>query len=240
MSSWSLNWLNTLLRRGVGFTACSALLLFSSTPLRSHDAITTKLTWTQEISRIVYKRCGGCHHPGGAAMPLTSYSEARPWAKAIRDEVLSRRMPPWGAVKGIGDFVSDPSLSQPEIDMLVFWVEGGAPEGDPAFLPPHLPEFRLAAVPMPRYARTLTVTGETTLSRASKLVAIRPKDMADGGSLEVWATKPDGAVDRIIWLTDYKKAWTRSYVLASPMRLPEGTKVHVSTKMGVAIFFFDN
>ena len=68
-------------------------------------------------------------------MSLTTYDEARPWAKAIRDEVAARRMPPWGAVAGIGDFAGDPSLSTPEIDLLIAWVEGGAPEGDPVYLP---------------------------------------------------------------------------------------------------------
>ena len=69
-------------------------------------------------------------------MPLTTYADARPWAKAIRDEVLNRRMPPWDAVKGVGEFRDDPSLSQPEMDLFVNWVEGGAPEGDEIYLPP--------------------------------------------------------------------------------------------------------
>src|SRR2546422_700161 len=94
--------LNKLLSRGAGFLAGSAILLFP------HDPITTKLTWNREISRIVYKRCGSCHHQGGRAMDLTTYELARPWAKAIRDEVLARRMPPWGAVKGVGEFAGDP------------------------------------------------------------------------------------------------------------------------------------
>ena len=68
-------------------------------------------------------------------MPLLTYEQARPWAKAIRDEVLNRRMPPWDAVKGVGQFRDDPSLTQPEMDLLVSWVEGGAPEGNPVYLP---------------------------------------------------------------------------------------------------------
>src|SRR4051812_11822963 len=71
----------------------------------AHEPITTKLTWTQEISRIFYKRCVSCHREGGASpMSLATYDEARPWAKAIKEEVLERRMPPWGAVRGIGEF----------------------------------------------------------------------------------------------------------------------------------------
>src|SRR5580704_7578021 len=88
----------------------------------AHDPITTKLTWTHEISRIVYRHCVSCHHEGGAAMSLVTYDEARPWAKSIRDEVGERRMPPWGAVKGFGAFRDDASLTDPEIEMLVLWV----------------------------------------------------------------------------------------------------------------------
>jgi mono/diheme cytochrome c family protein len=73
----------------------SCLLLTGSWVATSHDPVTTKLTWSQEISRIIYKRCAGCHGEGGRPMSLVTYEEARPWAKAIRDEVLNRRMPPW-------------------------------------------------------------------------------------------------------------------------------------------------
>ena len=44
-------------------------------------------------------------------------------------------MPPWGAIKGFGDFRNDPSLTQDEMNRIAEWVEGGAPEGDPQYLP---------------------------------------------------------------------------------------------------------
>src|SRR5215204_4019593 len=104
--------------------------------LFAHDPVSTKLTWTQEISRIVHKRCVSCHREGRPApMSLLTYENARPWAKAIKEEVLNRSMPPWGAVKGFGDFRDDPSLTQDEINRIAEWVEGGAPEGDPAYSP---------------------------------------------------------------------------------------------------------
>ncbi|MGA2594944.1 MAG: cytochrome c, partial [Bryobacteraceae bacterium] len=125
----------TLQRAAANFSSPSVgLICLSLLPLAfAHDVISTKLLWTQEISRIVYQRCANCHREGGSAMSLMTYEEARPWAKAIRDEVISRRMPPWGAVKGVGEFRGDPSLSQIEIDMIVNWVEGGAPKGDEAY-----------------------------------------------------------------------------------------------------------
>src|SRR5713226_5501916 len=100
-----------------------------------HDVITTKITWNREIARIVYPRCASCHKPGGNAFSLMKYDEARPWAKAIQEEVLERRMPPWGAVKGFGDFRNDQALSLQQLDWIAHWVDGGAPEGDPKDLP---------------------------------------------------------------------------------------------------------
>ena len=54
----------------------------------AHDVITTKVTWTREISRLMFKRCTSCHREGGSSFPLTTYQEARPWAKAIKEEAL--------------------------------------------------------------------------------------------------------------------------------------------------------
>ena len=98
--------------------------------LSAHDLITTRVTWTADVSRLVQARCVGCHAPGGKGpMPLTTYEEARPWARAIREEVLTRRMPKWHAVRGYGDFTNDPSLSPFEIATIVAWADGGAPKG---------------------------------------------------------------------------------------------------------------
>lgn len=68
-------------------------------------------------------------------MSLATYDEARPWAKAIKEEVLEKRMPPWHSVKGYGEFRNAPSLTQRDVDLLVNWVEGGAPKGDDKDLP---------------------------------------------------------------------------------------------------------
>src|ERR1700674_4841292 len=102
---------------------------------QGHDVITTKLTWNREISRIVYARCATCHRQGGTSFSLMNYQEARPWAKAIEEEALERRMPPWGAVKGFGNFCNDQALTQEQLELIANWVEGGAPEGDPNDLP---------------------------------------------------------------------------------------------------------
>ena len=104
-------------------------------PAQGHDVITTKITFTREISRIFYERCVSCHRDGGSAFSLMTYPEVRPWAVAIKEEILERRMPPWGAVKGFGEFQNDASLSETEMEIIAAWVEGGAPKGEDVYRP---------------------------------------------------------------------------------------------------------
>jgi hypothetical protein len=96
----------------------------------AHDPITTKITFSREIRAILSARCVGCHAPGGSApMPLTTYENVRPWARAIKEQVLARRMPMWHAARGFGAFRNDPTLTPIEIAMIVSWVDGGLPVG---------------------------------------------------------------------------------------------------------------
>ena len=209
-----------------GFSRRSALaLLFLCPAARAHDVITTKLLWTQEISRLMNKHCVNCHREGGSAMSLATYEDAWPWAKAIRDEVSARRMPPWGPVKGVGEFRGDPSLSQIEIDMIVNWVEGGAPKGDEIYLPPP-PHFNAKSAAQ-RGGRELKVTtgAALTLSAPTELSGLRPVRLVAGESLEVTAYEPDGAVERLIWIRGWRPAWARTYYFLHPVRLPKGTRI---------------
>src|ERR1041384_580938 len=99
-------------------------------------AAAKEVTFHKDIEPILQARCQGCHRPGEAApMSLLTYQEARPWAKAIREAVLLRRMPPWYADPHFGKFANDRSLSQSNIDTLVAWADGGAVEGEPGKTP---------------------------------------------------------------------------------------------------------
>ena len=94
-------------------------------------------TFHKDVLPILEKRCQECHRPGEIApMSLLTYADTRPWAKSIREAVITRTMPPWFADPKYGHFAPDRSLSRPEIDTLVNWVDGGTPEGDPRNGPP--------------------------------------------------------------------------------------------------------
>jgi hypothetical protein len=73
-------------------------------------------------------------------MALRTYQEVRPFARAIKDRVVSRRMPPWPADRAVGHFANDPSLTAEQIATIVRWVDEGATQGDPADMPA-LPVF---------------------------------------------------------------------------------------------------
>lgn len=88
-------------------------------------------TFNRDVLPILQKNCQVCHRPGEVApMSLLTYSQARPWAKAIKNNVVTRKMPPWFADPNYGHFANDRRLSQGDIDTLAAWVDNGAPEGD--------------------------------------------------------------------------------------------------------------
>jgi hypothetical protein len=101
-------------------------------------------TFYREVLPILQENCQECHRASGtsyggqlAPMSLTTYDEARPWAKAIAKNVESREMPPWDAhPRHHGVFVNERSLEDAEIATLVRWATAGAPAGDPADAPP--------------------------------------------------------------------------------------------------------
>jgi len=190
---------------------------------RCHDIITTTITWDREISRIVYARCAGCHHAGGSAFPLLTYSEARPWAVAIKEEVEERRMPPWGAVKGFGDFRNDQALTPEQMELIVNWVSGGAPEGDAKNLPPG-PQLANAA-PAGRPRRGFRVTAEITLRAPILLDGLWLEGTPEGASFQVTAELPDGAIEPLLWIYEYQPRFAHPFLLRAPLRLSRGTVI---------------
>jgi hypothetical protein len=98
-------------------------------------------TFSKDVAPILYSRCLECHRQGEAApMAFTSYSEVRPWAKAIKQAVLTRKMPPWLADPHFGAFRNDRRMPDDAIQTIARWVDAGAPEGDPKQMPA-MPRF---------------------------------------------------------------------------------------------------
>src|SRR5436853_3895918 len=99
-------------------------------------SLPAQTTFSKDVAPILQQHCQSCHRPGEAApFSLLTYEQARPWAKAIKEAVVQRKMPPWFADPHYGKFVNDASLSQRDVDTLAAWVDAGAPLGDAKDLP---------------------------------------------------------------------------------------------------------
>ena len=334
-------------------------------PVLSHGRITTNIVFNREVSQIFQRKCFQCHTEGNVSMSLTTYRDARPWAVAIKEEILEKRMPPWSAVNGYGHFANDVSLTAREVSLILSWADGGAPSGvlaaeedKPAVIVPSLsgwdhgqpdavvalaPAEKVAAASPDRTARIEVATGlkqaswlrslqvnfsdrrvvryaavyelrtgqwlgtwtptnpvttmpagvaiqlpaggkvavevgyrgatedasgagelglyfaearpaqvaspleisaaavtvaagasrqrvrtEFTLKSATAAAALWPSLGAGATSVEVIALRPDGVVEPLLWLKDYRPDWPSSYVFKEPVTLPAGTRLTVT------------
>jgi len=115
------------------------LALLLAVPLTAFSAEPNATpTFTKDIAPIFQAKCESCHRVDSIApMSLVTYEETRPYARAIKDRVASRQMPPWHLDKtmGIQKYKYDRSLSDEQIETIVRWVDGGAPKGDPKDMP---------------------------------------------------------------------------------------------------------
>jgi hypothetical protein len=79
----------------------------------------TPVTFHKDVLPILQKNCQTCHRPGEIApMSFLTYQSTRPWAKAMKAAVVTRKMPPWGADPRYGQFANDPSLTDAEINTI--------------------------------------------------------------------------------------------------------------------------
>jgi mono/diheme cytochrome c family protein len=187
----------------------------------AHDIITTPITYSREIYRIFQARCFTCHRPGGQAFSLMTYSEARPWAEAIKEEVLGRTMPPWGAVKGFGDFRNDRALTPEQIEVIESWADGGVPEGEPADLPKKLEPTEYWPAEQPHGG--LSAGPDFKLARGLMLDGLFPVAIPDKASFQVTAELPDGSINPLVWIENYNPKYAHSFRLRTPLELPAGT-----------------
>ena len=193
-------------------------------PTRAHDPGRTSITWNREISRIFYARCASCHHEKGTAFSLMTFPEVQPRAIAIKEAVLSRRMPPWGGVKGFGDFRNDQSLTQQELELITDWVEGGTARGNNSNVLPKKPKIaKAAAVKNPKDG--IIVSGSLALNRAVTLDGILPDRVPPEASMQIFAVLPNGDVEPLVWLHEYKDNYRHPFLFRKPVDLPPGTVI---------------
>src|SRR2546428_13162678 len=130
-----LIWAPVLLGMGLAALASSSWETAAQTPAAQAAAA----TFTKDVAPILQRSCQKCHRPDSMApMSFLTYEDVRPWARAIKQKVAAREMPPWfiDRTVGISKFKDDPSLSDQEIETLAAWADAGAVRGNPADLPP--------------------------------------------------------------------------------------------------------
>jgi hypothetical protein len=205
----------------------SALLLFLVLDVSGRSLahnVGNAITWNREISRIIYQRCASCHHDGGTAFSLMRYQEVQPRAVDIKEAVLSRRMPPWGAVKGFGEFRNDQGLTQVELDLITDWVDSDTPKGNnPNTLPK---EPKLDKPPVYRISKSaIEISGEVTLDHDMTLDGLLPVAIPAGISTKIIASLPDGETVPLLWLYEYRQGYQHPFLLRQPLNLPSGTLI---------------
>jgi len=124
---------------GAFLSLSGALFAADAAATNGSTAAVKPATFTKDIAPILQERCQECHQKGSMApMSLVTYEETRPWAKAIKQRVITRQMPPWHIDRTVGvqKFKNDMSLSDDQIATIVRWVDAGAPMGDAKDMPP--------------------------------------------------------------------------------------------------------
>lgn len=197
-------------------------------PESAHDVITTKLTYSRDISRIFVKRCAACH-AASASIPLTSYQQVRPWAVDIKEQVLSREMPPCGVVKGFGNLWPDCALSQEDIMIIAAWVVGGAPEGDPKLL------AKNSSIPLafeyPRVQDGPIIETQLRLSRSLPIIGIRPLSRAPVDSARLTARFPSGEIVPLVWFYRFDSKSPQMFTFRDRLLAPAGTVIESSAPL---------
>ncbi len=203
-------------------------------------------TYSKDVAPILNRHCVECHRAGEVApMVFTSYSAVRPWAKAIKEKVVTAAMPPWLADPHVGQFKNDRRLAQSEIETVVAWVNAGAPEGDAKDLPaaPHFldgwnigkpdliidygKDFDVPASGVVEY-KYFVVPTNFTEDKWIEAAEIRPQHRGVTHHINVFVVLPGESVTNGALLTGYAPG-------VPPLRLEPGTAMLV--KAGSSLLF---
>src|SRR5262245_30575312 len=147
-----------------------------------------EVTFNKDVAPMFYNNCAECHRPNDIApMSLMTFKDARPWARSIKEKVVTREMPPWSPDPKYGQFVNDHRLAQKDIDTIVAWVDGGAKEGNPK---------DLGAVPE-------VATGGWQLGKPDEIITMKEEFTVDPGT-------PDNIQNFIIPTNFKEDKWVTS------------------------------
>jgi mono/diheme cytochrome c family protein len=209
----------------------------------AHNIGATPVTWNREISRLVYDRCASCHRPGGTAFSMMTYTDVQPRLVAIKTAVLSRTMPPWGAIKGFGEFRNDQALTQEQIELFTLWVANDTPRGNNRRALPKEPTPAVAQSASARSRRSLggggftdppavvvppgaiAITGTTTLDRPLVLDGVSPVHIRPDQSARIVAVLPGGRTRPLVWLHGYDERMPHLFLYRDVVALPKGTVI---------------
>jgi len=212
--------------------------MLGTRPVFSHNPITTTVLFNREIATLLNEKCSQCHVENGLAMSLQTYADVRPWAVAIKEEILARRMPPWPAERGYGAFANDIGLTLREQEFLISWIDGGVPEGD-GTPPPHQDHSAHWMLGEPDVIHAATQSAATTASGAGGLVrfTIDPQVRA-----ETWISALDfkPADKRTIRFAFFSVAATGQYLggwtpWSSVTKLPENAAFRLPAKAAINV-----
>jgi mono/diheme cytochrome c family protein len=201
-----------------------ALCCGLGTAVAAHNIGATPVTWNREISRLVYDRCASCHRPGGTAFSMMTYADVQPRLVEIKSAVLTRRMPPWGAIKGFGEFRNDQALTQEQIELIVDWIQNDAPRGNNRRALPAEPTFAVTP-PYQLPARTTPVKGTATLTQPIVLDGLMPDRITPRQSMRIVASLPNGSVQPLVWLHEYDERYRHPFLFRKAITLPAGTVI---------------
>src|SRR5262249_19809415 len=136
--------------------------------------------------------------------------------------------------KGFGEFKDDHGLAQEDLEIVGEWVEGGAPEGNPIYLPP-TPDFNTAGGdPLPKYGDHLKVLGARRLARNVEAAGIELTGVPPSGALQVIAERPNGSIEPLIWIEKFNPNYGNTYYFREPLRFPAGTRIEIAPREGSA------
>lgn len=162
-----------------------------------------------------------CHRAGGIApMPFETFEQTRRFAAAIEVATQNRAMPPWFAVKGIGKFSNDPSLSDTQIAALAAWAKIGAPAGNSADAPPPrkwsgrwtIPEPDLT-VPM---AQGVPIPADGEVDYTYEIVPTNFKEGRWVQGSEILPGMPENVHHAVVYVRPPESRWLRHATIGQP------------------------